>query len=120
MSQIYYKNTPIINEINNKINTNNIQMEYIKPTDGTVTIYSKSNCSRCNKLLKELTDNKVIIVNCDKYNDTKENHALFTVFINSLLGTTNFMYPLIFENTKQVDYDTYYNKITAFTNIDNN
>ena len=50
----------------------------IKPTIGTYTIYTKSDCIFCDKVKELLKNEKIVIVSCDEMlkNDEKKKHFL--------------------------------------------
>ena len=50
----------------------------IKPSVGTYTIYTKSDCIYCDNVKELLKNEKVVIVSCDEMlkNDEKKKHFL--------------------------------------------
>ena len=68
----------------------------IKPTIGTYTIYTKSDCIFCDKVKELLKNEKIVIVSCDEMlkNDEKKKHFLeiLKVFLESQHNRETFFY----------------------------
>ena len=74
----------------------------IKPTIGTYTIYTKSDCIFCDKVKELLKNEKIVIVSCDEMlkNDEKKKHFLeimdiFTMKVNMKPHRT---FPFVFKD----------------------
>lgn len=75
-------------------------MSFPKPIESGYTIYSKSNCSYCDKAKMLLSDDDFTIYNCDTYlqNDREE----FLDYIKKMAGKEHSTFPIIFKNSNYV------------------
>jgi len=75
-------------------------MSFPNPIDSGYTIYSKSDCSYCNKAKQLLADDNLTIYICDSYLNT--NKEEFLDFIKKNTGNDNYRFPIIFKDSKYV------------------
>ena len=74
-------------------------MEFTKPHNGMITVYSKSGCNYCVKVKQLLTENerKFIVIDCDEY--ILENKEEFLLFIKEMIGKEYRFFPMVFDNS---------------------
>ena len=70
-------------------------MEFAKPVPKGYTIYTKSGCSFCQKLKSLLTDLEIpyVVIDCDKYLETREE---FLEFIKITAKKEYKTFPMVF------------------------
>lgn len=92
-------------------------MDFIKPLPNIITIYTKTNCPRCDdlKILIKKNNINVFFVNCDDYLNDDDTIDKFETFLKEL-GYDNTMFPFIYDE-KPIKYKFFYDKLNAFTNI---
>jgi glutaredoxin len=92
---------------------------FIKPSDTTYTIYTKSGCSFCGYVKEILESESPEIVNCDDY--LLNNRDEFLKFIKELAGVEHKTFPIIFHKSKFVggltETKIYYEKENAFSDL---
>ena len=71
---------------------------YIRPSNNTYTIYTKSNCKYCEKTKELLRDQEKapLIINCDSYLQNDKEH--FLQFIKTLTNKNHRTFPIVFVN----------------------
>ena len=71
-------------------------MEFPEPNKITYTVYTKSNCSYCDRVKTLLQDVQPppVYVNCDEYLETCKTE--FLAFISTLSGVSHKTFPIVF------------------------
>lgn len=75
------------------------EVVFLNPEKGKLTVYSKSGCPNCVKVKQLLKDKKVLfnVIDCDEY--ILENKEEFLLFIKTLIGKEQKMFPMVFDYT---------------------
>ena len=73
-------------------------MEYIPPKSKGYTIYTKNNCSYCERVKTLLKNEKVLIIPCDEY--LEEDREEFLIFVEVITGISYKTFPMVFLDGK--------------------
>jgi glutaredoxin len=69
-------------------------MDYIPPKKKGYTIYTKKNCSYCEKVKTLLKNENVLIIPCDEY--LEKDKEDFLLFIEVIVGFSYKTFPMVF------------------------